>query len=99
MLFETVVAAAPFDLSVASACDGWFGSEHLILDRGEHPECGVAALTVVEDLEVLEHGVGELDTAAPALPIEEFGLHPSPERLDHGIVEAIADAAHRWQQP
>ncbi len=30
-----------------------------VLDRGEHAECAVAALAVVEDLEVLEDRVGQ----------------------------------------
>ena len=33
----------------------------LVFDRGAHPEAAVTALPVVEDLEVLEDGVGELD--------------------------------------
>jgi hypothetical protein len=35
--------------------------EFLLLDWCVHVERGVAALTVVKDLEVFEHSVGELD--------------------------------------
>jgi hypothetical protein len=35
-----------------------------VLDRGEHPECGVASAAVGEHLEVLEQGVGQLEAGA-----------------------------------
>ena len=37
----------------------------------------MTALAVVEDLDVLEDGVGELDPRAPPLAVEEFDLHPA----------------------
>ena len=59
--------------------------DSLVFDRCAHSECGVATLAVVEDLEVFEDGVGQLDPGAPPLPVEQFDLHASPERLDHGV--------------
>tara|TARA_B100000315_G_C14580941_1_gene590427 strand:+ start:183 stop:692 length:510 start_codon:yes stop_codon:yes gene_type:complete len=58
----------------------------------------VAALAVVEDLEVLEDGVGQLDSGPPAFPVEDLDLESRPEGLDYGVVETVADRAHRWQQ-
>ena len=59
-----------------------------------HPAQGAAPTTaVVSDLEVLEDGVGQLDAGPPALAVEQLDLHPRPERLDHGVVEAVPDAA------
>jgi hypothetical protein len=49
------------------------------LDGCEHAKRGVAALAVVEDLEVLEDRVGELDSGVPALAVEELDLHAAPE--------------------
>ena len=70
----------------------------LELDRCQHPEHTVPTLAIVEDLEVLEHGVGQFDPRFPSLPIQEFGLHSAPERFDHGVVIAIADRSHRRGQ-
>ena len=53
-----------------------------------------SSLTVVEDLEVFEHGVGEFDRSAPPLPVEQFDLHASPERCDDGVVETVPDRPH-----
>jgi hypothetical protein len=63
--------------------------EVLILDRAAYPEGAVTPLAVVEDLEVLEHGVAQLDAGAPLLAVEHLGLRASPERLDCGVVEAV----------
>jgi hypothetical protein len=59
----------------------------------------VSAAPVVEDLEVLEQGVGELDAGSPAAAVEELGLDPAPEGFDDGVVVAVADRAHGWDQP
>jgi hypothetical protein len=48
----------------------------------------VAALTVVEDLEVLEDRVRQLDPGPPAPAIEELDLHPAPERLDESVSQS-----------
>jgi hypothetical protein len=51
----------------------------------------MTALAVVEDLEVFEDRIRELDPCSPDPPVEEFDLHPAPERLDHGVIETAAD--------
>ena len=56
-----------------------------VFDRGAHPYCGVAPLPVMEDLQVLEDSVGEFYTGPPALPVQQFDLHASPERFHDGI--------------
>jgi hypothetical protein len=43
--------------------------EGLIFVGGEHPEGAVAALAVVEDLDVFEDGVGEFEAGAPAFAV------------------------------
>src|ERR1700680_1976851 len=58
----------------------------------------MAPLAVVEDLQVLEDGAGELHTCRPALSVEQLHLHPTPERLHHGVVVAVANRAHGWQE-
>jgi len=72
--------------------------DSLVFDRGSHPEGGVAALTVVQDLEVFEDGVGNLDAGAPALAVQQLNLEAIPERLDHGV-EAVTDRSHGWDEP
>jgi hypothetical protein len=54
---------------------------------------------VVPDFEVVEHRVGQLDPGFPLLSVEQLDLHPRPERLDHRVVVAVPDAAHRRHQP
>lgn len=63
--------------------------DSFILDRCSHPEGAVASLTVVEHFEVFEDGVGEFDAGVPPSPVQEFDLHPGPERFDHGVIEAL----------
>ena len=70
-----------------------------VLDGAEHAGGGVAALAVVEDLEVVEDRVGQFQAGAPSLAVEQLGLHPSPEGLDHRVVVAVADGSHGGQQP
>ena len=61
----------------------------------------MASLPVVEDLQVLKVRVGELDAGLPPVAVQQFGLHPRPEGLDHGIDAPIGvtDGAHGGQQP
>ncbi len=66
---------------------------------GVHSEARVASLSVVEDLKVLEDRIGEFDAGLPSFPVQQFDLHPGPERFDHRVVEAIADRSHRREQP
>jgi hypothetical protein len=55
------------------------------------------ALTIVEDFEVLEDGVGKLHPSALASPVQQLDLHSAPERLDDRVIETITDRAHRRQ--
>jgi hypothetical protein len=59
----------------------------------------VAALAVVEQLQVLKDRVGQLDAGAPAVPVQQLDLHAGPERPGHGIVVAGADAAMEGTSP
>jgi hypothetical protein len=70
----------------------------LIFGGCEHPEGAVTALAVVEDLEVLEDGVGELKTGAPPFAVQELGLHAGSEGLHHAVVIRVTDEAHRERQ-
>jgi hypothetical protein len=86
------------DLGVCESGDvGCMGL--LELNRGAPAQGAVASLPVVEDLEVLKDRVGQLDAGSPPLAVQEFGLHPGPERLDDGVVVGVTDGAHRGQQP
>ena len=73
--------------------------EGLIFAGGEHPESAVAALSVVEDLEVLEDRVGKLEACAPAATVQQLCLHSSPERLHHRVVVSVADTAIESASP
>jgi hypothetical protein len=55
----------------------------------------VPALAVVEDLQVLEQGVGQLDPGALPFPVEQLGLNPAAEGFDHRIVVTVADGVER----
>src|SRR5688572_6425998 len=70
----------------------------LKLDRCQHTERRVPALTIVEDLEVLEQRVGELQSRSPGPPVQELDLDAAPECLHQGVVEAGAHRPHRGHQ-
>lgn len=44
-------------------------------------------MAVVEDLQILEQGVGQLDRGLLSLPVEQLGLDPAPERFGHRVVK------------
>ena len=46
------------------------------------------SLAVVEDLEVLEDGVGQLQASSPASAVEQLDLHAGPEGLDDDGVDS-----------
>src|SRR5829696_1201878 len=56
-----------FDFAGSDCCLGL-----LVLSRGEHAEGGVAALAVVERLDVLEHGGLELEPRRPCAAVDEL---------------------------
>jgi hypothetical protein len=52
--------------------------------------------SVVESFDVFEDRVRQLETSAPALPVEQFCLYPAPECLGDGVVVGlIGDGAQR----
>src|SRR5687768_6458726 len=59
----------------------------------------VAPGRVVEVLDVVSDGHGQLDVGPPLLPVQQLDLHGAPERLHRGVVVAVADCAHRADQP
>jgi hypothetical protein len=79
------------DLDLRSRCSVADGV--LELYGGLPAKRGVASAGVVECLDVLEDRVGELDAGGPSPPVEELGLHASPERFDEGVVVAVAGFA------
>jgi ABC transporter substrate binding protein len=70
----------------------------LELARRQHTERRVPALTVVEELQVLEERGDQLQTRRPDLPVQELDLHAAPARLHHGVIEAGAHRARRGEQ-
>ena len=64
------------------------------LGGGEHIQGGVASARVVEILDVVGDSHAELFHGAPRAGVEQFCLHPPPERLDHCIVIAISNGSH-----
>src|SRR5215204_1863638 len=66
----------------------------LVLSRGEHAEGGVAALAVVERLDVLEHGGLELEPRRPCAAVDELFLERREERLGDGVVVGVPAGAH-----
>jgi hypothetical protein len=65
----------------------WISCHGRVLEpyRGQHAEAAVAALPIVEDLQVLKDRVGQFDPGALAVSVKQLHLHPRPERLDHGV--------------
>jgi len=73
-----------------SCHDGRVSVHLLELYRRVNPEGAVPSAAVVEDLDVLEDRVRELDPGPPSPAVEQFDLHPGPERLDDGVDAPIA---------
>ena len=59
----------------------------------------MAAGRVVEGLDPGEDRSGEPGTGGPVVPIEEFALEAGEEALGDGVVQRVADGAHRAEQP
>jgi hypothetical protein len=47
-------------------------------------------LPVMENLKVLEYRVRQLKARVPAFTVEQFDLHPRPERLHLAVVAALS---------
>jgi hypothetical protein len=52
----------------------------------------------MEDLEYSNNAVLSSIRVFHFLPVQQLGLQSSPERLDHGVIEGIADGAHRGDE-
>jgi hypothetical protein len=63
------------DLGVCESGDVG-GVELLEFNRGAPAQGAVASLPVMEDLQILKDGIGQLDTGVPALPVKQLDLHP-----------------------
>jgi hypothetical protein len=70
-----------------------------VVGWGEHVEGGVAALAVVEGLDVLEHCGLELEPRRPGAAVDEFFLEGGEERLGDGVVVGVSAGAHRDRDP
>ena len=56
-------------------------------------------LSVVSDLGIFGYRVRGLDAGVPPSAVQQLDLHARSERLDHRVVKAVPDRAHRWQKP
>lgn len=56
------------------------------------------AAMLVEDLEIFEDLVGQFDAGGPGLALAQLDLHAAAQRVDDGVVMAVADRTHRRQQ-
>jgi hypothetical protein len=54
---------------------------------------------VVERFDSFEDRLGQFGPGLPAAAVEEFELEGPEERFGHGIVQGVADGAHRSEQP
>lgn len=61
-------------------------------------ECGVATLSLVEELDLVKDRVRELGPGLPFLPVEQFEMHRRRKRLHYLVAQAIADGSERRQQ-
>ena len=67
---------------------------HPCLCWGAVADAGVAALAVVEDLNVLEESRPCLLACLEPRPVNHFGLEGAEEAFHRGVVPAVAFAAH-----
>src|SRR5207244_2932008 len=65
-----------------------------VLYRCAIAECGVESLPIVPHFEVFEHRVPGVCPCGPLCIVDELGLERRKETLDHGVVPAVAFAAH-----
>jgi hypothetical protein len=62
-----------------------------------HPERRMAALSVVEDLKVVEERIGQLNAGAPSLTVQQLDLQPGPGRFRYRFVKGIVDRTRRGE--
>ena len=41
---------------------------------------------------------GEFNAWPPALAVKQLNLHAGPKRLDDGVVEAVSNRTHAWEE-
>ena len=58
----------------------------------------VATLAVVEDLDEVEHRGPEGLTGRPVIAVQQLTLEGGTEALGNGVVQCVADGAHRGDQ-
>jgi hypothetical protein len=63
------------------------------------PEMAVAALAVIEDLDVVEDLGPQFDLRGPGAAVDELCFEGREEALGDGVVEAVALGAHRLRDP
>ena len=59
----------------------------------------MAAGRVVEALDPGEHRPGERGPGRPGVAVEQFALERREERLGDGVIQRVADGAHRADEP
>ena len=65
----------------------------------QHIQRRVAALLVMEGIDVVSRRRAQFENRCPFSPVPQLSLHPGPERLDHGIVITIANSSEAEPQP
>ena len=55
----------------------------------------MVTLAIVEHLDVVEGGVGQLDARLPLPSVEQLVLHARPERLRHRVIERVTNRPER----
>ena len=70
-----------------------------VLGGAEIAQRGMASLSVVEDLDILEEGGLQLPARLPGAAIEQLGLQGGEEALRHGVVVGISATAHGALEP
>ena len=70
-----------------------------VVDGAEHVAVGVAAARVVPGFDPVEDRRRELLAVGPVVLVEELELQGPEEALGDAVVEAVADGAHRAEQP
>lgn len=75
------------------------GPEGFVLVGTDVTDLAVDTVGVVDAVDSVRHRDHEFEGCCPSPGVEQLDLHPTPERLDHRIVETIADRPERWCQP
>ena len=92
------VSAARVEVPRSDGRFGLCGVGGLVVEWAEVVVVAVAALGVVPAFDPFEDRGCELVAGVPVVLVEEFALQDREERFGDGIVEAVADRAHRSEQ-